>query len=134
MASDDHREPNPKTALDRYTGDQLSRAEGWAKLPADELKRRASKASAERDPVELWALVEAYLFLHGSKGARASHHTLRTYKRGVLDLLAAWQGENLLRPSRDAGVLYRRGTGRHTRPGALAGHPAGEARRGPDAL
>lgn len=108
MSPDDDRDAGPSTALDRYTGDQLARAEGWATLPADELKRRASKAAAERDPDELWALVEAYLFLHGSKGARVSQHTLRTYRRGVLDLLAAWQGENLLRPSRDAGVLYLR--------------------------
>src|SRR5690606_37804206 len=71
-------------------------------------KRRAATAANSRDPEELWALTEAYLFLHGSKGAKASQHTLRTYKRGVLDLLTAWGGENLLRPSRDAGVIYLR--------------------------
>lgn len=108
MTPSDPNEPGSKSAIERYAGDQLSRAESWATLPAPELKRRASKAAAERDAVELWALVEAYLFLHGSKGARASHHTLRTYKRGVLDLLAAWHGENLLRPGRDSGVLYLR--------------------------
>lgn len=98
----------PSTDLQRYQGDQLARAESWAALPVDALRRRAAKAATERDAQELWALCEAYLFLHGSKGARASHHTLRTYRRGVLDLLAAWQGENLLRPSRDAGVMYLR--------------------------
>lgn len=101
-------ETPPPTGLQRYQGDQLARAESWAALPADALRRRAAKAATERDPEELWALCEAYLFLHGSKGARVSHHTLRTYRRGVLDLLAAWQGENLLRPSRDAGIIYLR--------------------------
>ncbi|MEJ2291699.1 MAG: tyrosine-type recombinase/integrase [Deinococcales bacterium] len=94
--------------LQRYQGDALSRAEGWASLPADELRRRAARAANARDRAELWALTEAYLFLHGSKGARASRHTLRTYRRGLEDLLDHWQDENLLRPSRDAGVLYIR--------------------------
>lgn len=96
------------TALDRFQGDTLARAESWAGLAPDDLRRRAAKAANARDAEELWALTEAYLFLHGSKGARVSRHTLRTYRRGVLDLLAAWQGENLLRPTRDAGVLYMR--------------------------
>ncbi len=94
--------------LQRYQGDMMSRAEGWAALPPDELKRRAARAANARDLEELWALTEAYLFLHGSKGARASKHTLRTYRRGVEDVLAGWQHENLLRPARDAGVLYIR--------------------------
>lgn len=96
------------TALDRFQGDTLARAESWAGLAPDDLRRRAAKAANARDAEELWALTEAYLFLHGSKGARVSRHTLRTYRRGVLDLLEAWQGENLLRPTRDAGVLYMR--------------------------
>lgn len=94
--------------ITRYDGSALSRAESWAGLPPDELRRRAAKAANERDVEELWALTEAYLFLHGSKGARVSKHTLRTYRRGVADLLAAWAGENLLRPTRDAGVVYVR--------------------------
>lgn len=101
------RTPND-TALTRFQGDTLPRAESWAGLAPDDLRRRAAQAANRRDPDELWALTEAYLFLHGSKGARVSRHTLRTYRRGVLDLLEAWQGENLLRPSRDAGVLYMR--------------------------
>lgn len=86
----------------------LARAEAWAKLPPDELKRRAAAAAGERDAEQLWALTEAYLFLHGSRGAKVSRHTLRAYRRGVLDLVEAWSGENLLRPSRDAGVVYMR--------------------------
>jgi integrase/recombinase XerC len=86
----------------------LARAESWAGLPPDELKRRAALAASTRDAEQLWALTEAYLFLHGSRGAKVSKHTLRTYRRGVVDLVAAWSGENLLRPSRDAGVIYMR--------------------------
>lgn len=86
----------------------LARAETWASLPPDELKRRAASAASTRDAQQLWALTEAYLFLHGSRGAKISKHTLRTYRRGVVDLVEAWPGENLLRPSRDAGVIYMR--------------------------
>ncbi len=108
MSAPDPSNGTDSRALQRFDGDNVSRAESWAALPTDALKRRAAAAANARDPEELWALTEAYLFLHGSKGAKASQHTLRTYRRGVLDLLTAWAGENLLRPSRDAGVLYLR--------------------------
>lgn len=97
----------PELEVARST-DTLARAESWAGLPPEELKRRAAGAAANRDAEQLWALTEAYLFLHGSRGAKVSRHTLRTYRRGVLDLVEAWAGENLLRPSRDAGVVYMR--------------------------
>lgn len=109
-------DPEPKTsprsesavALQRFDRDTLARAAAWAGLAADDLRRRAAQAANDKDEAELWSLTEAYLFLHGSKGARVSLHTLRTYRRGVADLIAAWGGENLLRPSRDAGVVYMR--------------------------
>ncbi len=95
--------------LDLYNApDALARAESWAKLPPEDLRRRAAAAARDRDQEQLWALTEAYLFLHGSRGAKVSRHTLRTYRRGVLDLVEAWASENLLRPSRDAGVVYMR--------------------------
>jgi integrase/recombinase XerC len=96
------------STLERYQGDALNRAEAWANLSPEALRRRAMVAANQRDPEALWGLTEAYLFLHGSKGARVSRHTLRTYRRGLLDLLRGWPHENLLRPSRDAGVLYIR--------------------------
>ena len=99
---------NERFRIERFQGDALARAESWATLAPDDLKRRAARAANARDGDDLWALTEAYLFLHGSKGARVSKHTLRTYKRGLEDLLAAWPHENLLRPGRDAGVLYIR--------------------------
>jgi len=60
------------------------------------------------DAEALWALTEAHLTLHGSAGSRVSLHTLAAYRCGLNDLLKAWQGENLLRPRRNAGVLYVR--------------------------
>jgi len=96
-------------ALDLYKDrGALARAEAWAQLPPEELRRRAAAAARDRDAEQLWALTEAYLFLHGSRGAKVSRHTLRTYRRGVRDLVEAWASENLLRPSRDAGVVYMR--------------------------
>ncbi|CAA9256096.1 MAG: hypothetical protein AVDCRST_MAG93-1979 [uncultured Chloroflexia bacterium] len=54
-------------------------------------------------------MTEAHLTLHGSAGSRVSSHTLSAYRHAVGALLLDWQGENLLRPSRNAGVLWVRG-------------------------
>ena len=95
-------------SLVRYTGSLYSRAEAWAGLSDEDLRREVTCACHERDAEALWALTEAHLTLHGKKGARVSPHTLRNYRREVLALLEAWSGENLLRPGRDAGVRYAR--------------------------
>lgn len=94
--------------ITKFDAEIRERAEHWASLPIDELKRRTARAVNERDHEALWFITESYMYLHGSSGARISANTLRTYRRGVLDLLEAWRGENLLRPSRDAGVMYLR--------------------------
>ena len=86
----------------------LERTRDLATLSEDELKRLAAEAARDRDAEALWALLEAHLTLHGSAGSRVSLHTLAAYRRGLNDLLEAWQGENLLRPRRNAGVLYVR--------------------------
>ncbi len=86
----------------------LERTRDLATLNEDELKRLAAEAARDRDAQALWALTEAHLTLHGSAGSRVSRHTLEAYRRGLNDLLKAWQGENLLRPRRNAGVLYVR--------------------------
>lgn len=86
----------------------LERTRDLATLTEDELKRLAAEAARDRDAQALWALLEAHLTLHGSAGSRVSRHTLEAYRRGLNDLLGAWQGENLLRPRRNAGVLYVR--------------------------
>ena len=86
----------------------LERTRDLATLSEDELKRLAAEAARDRDAEALWALLEAHLTLHGSAGSRVSRHTLAAYRRGLKDLLRAWQGENLLRPRRNAGVLWVR--------------------------
>ena len=86
----------------------LERTRDLATLSEDELRRLAAEAARDRDAEALWALTEAHLTLHGSSGSRVSKHTLDAYRRGLLDLLGAWQSENLLRPQRNAGVLYVR--------------------------
>ena len=86
----------------------LERTRDLATLSEDELRRLAAEAARDREAGALWALTEAHLTLHGSAGSRVSRHTLAAYRRGLNDLLKAWQGENLLRPRRNAGVLYVR--------------------------
>jgi integrase/recombinase XerC len=74
----------------------------------DELRRFAAEAARDRDGTALWALTEAHLTLHGSSGSRVSTHTLSAYRHAIAGLLKDWSGENLLRPSRNAGVLWVR--------------------------
>ena len=86
----------------------FERTRDLALLTEDELRRFAAEAARDRDAEALWALLEAHLTLHGSSGSRVSRNTLTAYRRGLRDLLGAWQSENLLRPGRNAGVLYVR--------------------------
>ncbi len=89
-------------------GDLLERTRDLATMSEDELRRLAAEAARDRDVEVLWALLEAHLTLHGSAGSRVSRHTLAAYRRGLKDLLGDWQGENLLRSRRNAGVLWVR--------------------------
>ena len=82
------------------------RHRSWTDLGDEALRRRSIAAANTRDPVELWGLVEAYLFHSSGKGSHLSAHTLATYKRGLLDLLSHWEGINLLRPGSRAGGSY----------------------------
>lgn len=86
--------------------DALARAQQLHEWSEDALRRFAAKAANERDVEALWRLLEAHLTLLGGNGVQTSKHTLRAYRRGVVELVAMWSGENLLRPSRDAGALY----------------------------
>ncbi|HLU83338.1 MAG TPA: site-specific integrase [Trueperaceae bacterium] len=94
------------TSLELSSATALQRVERLQRLSDEALKRYAVKAAADRDLEALWELVAAYLALRGGSGALTSRHTLRAYRRGIHELLTLWQGENLLRPSRDAGSLY----------------------------
>lgn len=86
----------------------LQRTRDLATLGEEELRRFAAEAARDRDAGALWALTEAHLTLHGSSGSRVSSHTLSAYRHSVAALLSDWAGENLLRPSRNAGVLWVR--------------------------
>ena len=86
----------------------LQRTRDLAVLGEDELRRFAAEAARDKDGTALWALTEAHLTLHGSSGSRVSSHTLSAYRHAVGSLLSDWSGENLLRPGRNAGVLWVR--------------------------
>ena len=86
----------------------IERARTFATMSEDERRRVATEAAHLRDADTLCELLEAHLTLHGGAGGRVSANTLRTYRRGARDLIQAWQHENLLRPSRDAGALWLR--------------------------
>ena len=98
--------PGPVTSLELSSATRLQRVERLQRLDDEALRRHAVKAANERDTDALWELVEAHLTLHGGSGVTTSAHTMRAYRRGVADLVALWEGENLLRPRRDAGTLY----------------------------
>jgi integrase/recombinase XerC len=108
-------------SLERYTSQPLAQATAWAHLSEEDLRRWAMTAANVRDKAELWELTQVYLFLHGAKGGKGSQDSLKVYKCCILELLDAWGGENLLRPSRDAGALYVRGL--ETLPNARTGKP-----------
>jgi hypothetical protein len=94
-------------SLERYQGDTLSRARRWAVMSPEDLRREAIRAAQARDNETLWSLTDAVLTLQA--GAKISEHTRRSYKQGIHDLIKAWSGENLLRPTRDAAVMWLRG-------------------------
>ena len=87
----------------------LERTRSLATLNDEELRRFAMEAARDRDAEALWSLTEAHLILHGSSGSKVSPNTLESYKRYVKLFVDDWAGENLLRPSRNAGVLWVRG-------------------------
>jgi len=101
--------PGAALTLTPHAGESAAqRSDAWAGLESDELRRRAVAAAHARDPAALWALTEAWLIQEGKAGGRTRAHTLRAYRRGVLDLVAAWPGENLLHPSRRAATRWVR--------------------------
>ena len=99
-----------KTGLNVYTNrdDLVGQSRSVIELSQEERRRLAVEAARDRDGETLWELTQAYLVLHGRSGAQVSVHTLRSYKKGLGSLLDAWEGENLLRPRADQGVLYIR--------------------------
>jgi integrase/recombinase XerC len=96
------------TEIQKYNADLMTRAVDWYKLKDTELRLEVAKAINERDHKRLWDFTAAYIVMNGKSGSQTSPETIKTYKTGVLQLLEAWQGENLLRPSRNAGRIYIR--------------------------
>lgn len=69
-----------------------------------ERRRFAAKAVSERDHEGLWLVTRAYL-----EAQHRSSNTISSYRKGVLVLLEAWVGVDLLRPTRaDAEAYVRR--------------------------
>ena len=110
----------PETDLVKAAGSGLiERTRDLATMNEDDLRRFAVEAARDRDASALWALTEAHLTLHGSSGSRVSGHTLTAYRHALEVLLTEWQGENLLRPGRNAGVLWIRGLEAHLKPASV---------------
>lgn len=103
----------------------LQRTRDLATMGEDELRRFAAEAVRDRDAAALWGLTEAHLTLHGSSGSRVSAHTLSAYHHAVGMLLTDWEGENLLRPGRNAGVLWVRELEARLKPASVRVYLAG---------
>lgn len=94
--------------LERYSAlEPLDIYEDWAKLPLEKRRLRILKAINERSEDEILGLCEAYLYKRAKAGVNVAQGTVRLYRRGVQDVLAAFGHENLLHPTPDAGTTYR---------------------------
>ena len=71
--------PQPKT--------QLERMESWASLSDEDRKRKAAQALVDGDKETLSELLESYLYTFGKKGLRASDNTLKSYRKGLEEVL-----------------------------------------------
>lgn len=80
----------------------------WSSLTEGERKLRAAKAIQQGDHDDLWLLTLAYLQFKGRKGTSISAHTLRAYRRGVVDYLIYMGGADILRVSPDEAQTYIR--------------------------
>ena len=94
------------TDLVAFEGDATEDAVRWAQLSPSQRRVRAVKAASERDAEALWSLTNYWLTTRGRQRGRVSDRTRRAYRRGVLDLVEAFAGENLLHPSADAGAVW----------------------------
>jgi integrase/recombinase XerC len=117
------------TLRPRPPADALARAAHLHRWSEEALRRYAVGAANERDVERLWALTEAHLTLHGQAGVATSAHTHRAYRRGLHELVALWHDVNLLRPPRDAGVLYVQRLRAGDRTPLLEESPGGRGRR-----
>jgi len=101
------------------------RAAALAALASGDRRRHAAAAAAAHDAGELETLQLAYLLTKSRQHERVSDHTVRAYGAGARSLVAAWQGENLLHPSPDAGDRYVAALSRDLAPASVEARLAG---------
>jgi integrase len=87
---------------------RLEHIEDWTKLSDEDRKRRGMVAANLKNINELKSMTSAYFHLYGDKGLGSHPKTLKLYLKALEDLLELLPGENLLRPSKDMGVLFMR--------------------------
>lgn len=80
----------------------------WSSLTEAERKLRAARAIQTEDVDDLWLMTLAFLQFKGRKGTSISPHTLRAYRRGLLDYLIYIGGADILRVSPDEAQTYVR--------------------------
>ncbi len=98
----------PTTALVPYLGHGHDGADAWLRMHPSDRRRTAMQAARERDGTTLWSLTETWTRTFTRVGADIAEGTVRNYKRGVAQLIAAWRDEDLLRPAPDAATSYVR--------------------------
>lgn len=106
LATEGDIELSPVQDLQVADEDAVDAAVRWARLAPETRRVRAVRAANERDADALWDLTHYVLATRGRKRAGMSDRTRAAYRRGVHDLVGAWQDENLLRPSPDAGAIW----------------------------
>jgi hypothetical protein len=87
---------------------RLERIEDWTKLSDEDRKRRGMVAANLKNVDELKSMTSAWFHLYGDKGLGSHPKTLKLYLKALEDLFELLPGENLLRPSKDMGVLFMR--------------------------
>jgi integrase/recombinase XerC len=87
--------------LAKSLASRLERARSLLTMSSEDRRLFAARAVNERDNEALWALTEAHL-----TRKQAARNTIHSYRKGVLVLLEAWSGVNLLRPRREDAELY----------------------------
>jgi integrase/recombinase XerC len=87
--------------LTRQTHKGLQQARTLMGLSDEDLRLTVARAVGERDHDTLWAVTETHLLRKN-----ASKHTISSYRKGVMTLLEAWSGVDLLRPRTRDAELY----------------------------
>ncbi len=106
MATPTTRSSSPTQALVRYEGLGLDRARGWVEMPRDERRRRAMAAAQTQDVPALLSLAESWLLLYGRRKKQTSPLTVSAYRQGIMALVEAWRGTDLLKADSDAASLW----------------------------